>query len=151
MARRKQPNGPAIRLPVGMRDYLPAAAAERRGVAEACLSVFERWGYRRIITPLFEYADVLARGSDTAAIRFVEPISGEVVSLRPDITPQIARLCATRLHDAPGPIRLCYEGSVLRLAHTRGQRELIQAGVELIDAPQPQGDGEVIALAAESL
>ena len=42
--RRKQPAGPAIRLPLGMRDYLPAQAGERRGVAEACLQVFERWG-----------------------------------------------------------------------------------------------------------
>jgi ATP phosphoribosyltransferase regulatory subunit len=131
-----------------MRDYLPAAAAERRGVAEACLGVFERWGYRRLITPLFEYADVLARGSDTPAIRFVEPQSGEVVALRPDITPQIARLAATRLASEPAPLRLCYEGSVLRLVP---QRELIQAGVELIGAPQPEGDAEVIALAAETV
>src|SRR5215471_2625344 len=139
---------PAIRLPLGMRDYLPAQAGERRGVAEACLQVFERWGYRRLITPLFEYADVLARGSDSAAIRFVEPQSGEVVALRPDITPQIARLAATRLASEPAPLRLCYEGSVLRL---RPQRELIQAGVELLGAPQPEGDAEVIALAAETV
>src|SRR5262245_28545605 len=55
MRRKKDMPNAAIRLPVGMRDYLPAAAAERRGVAEACLQVFERWGYRRLITPLFEY------------------------------------------------------------------------------------------------
>src|SRR5262245_25402806 len=97
-----RPVGPAIRLPLGMRDYLPAAAAERRRVAEGCLIAFERWGYLRLITPLFEYADVLSRGSGTPAIRFVEPQSGEVVSLRPDITPQIARLAATRLEREPG-------------------------------------------------
>jgi ATP phosphoribosyltransferase regulatory subunit len=140
-----------IRLPAGVRDYLPEAASARRRVAEACLSAFERWGYARIITPLFEYADVLARGTDTPALRFVEPVSGEVVALRPDITPQIARLASSRLLEAPLPLRLCYEGSVLRLEHARGQRELIQAGVELVGAPQPQGDGEVMALAAFAL
>lgn len=135
---------------------MPRAAARRRAIAEALLAEFERWGYDRIITPGFEYADVLSRGMGEdargAALRFVEPATGEIVSLRPDITPQVARLVATRLRDVGGPIRLCYEGSVLRFAQgARGQRELIQAGVELIDAPSPEGDAEVIALATAAL
>jgi ATP phosphoribosyltransferase regulatory subunit len=147
---------PFIRLPVGVRDFLPRAAARRRVLAEAVLGEFERWGYDRIITPAFEYADVLARGlgedARASAIRFVEPATGEVVALRTDITPQVARLAATRLSDVGGPIRLCYEGSVLRLMPgARGQKELIQAGVELLDAPSPEGDAEVIALAAAAL
>jgi ATP phosphoribosyltransferase regulatory subunit len=144
-----------IRLPVGVRDFLPQATATRRAIAEALLSEFERWGYDRIITPAFEYADVLLRGlgadARAAAIRFVEPATGEVVALRPDITPQIARVAATRMGPAV-PLRLCYEGSVLRLlAGARGQRELIQAGVELLGAPPPHGDAEVIALAGAAL
>jgi ATP phosphoribosyltransferase regulatory subunit len=145
---------PSIRLPVGVRDFLPRAAARRRALAEAFLGEFEHWGYERIITPAFEYADVLARGmgADARAIHFVEPATGEVVALRPDITPQVARLAATRLSDVGGPIRLSYEGSVLRLtAGARGQRELIQAGVELLDAPSPDGDAEVLSLAAAAL
>lgn len=145
-----------IRLPVGVRDFLPEAAARRRSLAEALLAEFERWGYDRIITPAFEYLDVLARGlgdgARAAVLRFVEPATGEVVALRPDITPQVARIAATRLAGARGPIRLCYEGSVLRLAPgARGQRELIQAGVELIEAPSPTGDAEVLALADAAL
>ncbi len=140
-----------IRLPTGMRDYLPKAAAHRRQVAQSFLQRFECWGYARVITPLFEYADVLARGSDTPTIRFVEPITGEVLALRPDMTPQMARLVATRLAGVPGPIRLCYEGSVLRLQHRGGQRELLQAGIELVDAKKPDGDAEAMALAAEAL
>ena len=72
-----------------------------------------------------------------------------MVALRPDLTPQVARLVATRLHDEPGPLRLYYEGSVVRL--DGGRRELFQVGVELIDAPQPGGDLEVLALAAAAL
>jgi ATP phosphoribosyltransferase regulatory subunit len=84
------PAGP-IRLPVGVRDFLPPAAARRRAIAEALIAEFERWGYDRIITPAFEYAEVLARGlGDAASLRFVEPATGEVVALRTDITPQIA-------------------------------------------------------------
>ncbi|HEX8954544.1 MAG TPA: ATP phosphoribosyltransferase regulatory subunit [Polyangia bacterium] len=135
------------RLPPGVRDYLPVAAARRRGLAATAAAEIERWGYRGIITPLYEYADVLQRGmgSTVQAMRFVEPASGEVVALRPDLTPQVARLVATRMHDEPGPVRLYYQGSVVRLDGAR--REIFQIGVELIDAPQPGGDLEVVALA----
>jgi ATP phosphoribosyltransferase regulatory subunit len=147
---------PAVRLPSGVRDYLPAATRRRRGLAEALVDAFERWGYQRIVTPAFEYEEVLARGLGPAAragaIRFVEPLSGEVAILRPDLTPQVARIVATRLADAPGPLRLCYEGSVLRFSPgLHGQREIIQAGVELYGLAAPAGDLEVIALAAASL
>ena len=148
-------HGLPIRLPSGVRDFLPRAAARRRSLAERVMDVFERWGYARIITPMFECADVLERGlghdARAAAIRFVEPGTGEVVALRPDITPQIARVVATRLADVEGPIRLCYEGAVTRLAGERGQREILQAGIELVDAPEPTGDAEVLAVAAAAL
>jgi ATP phosphoribosyltransferase regulatory subunit len=119
------------------------------------LDAFEAWGYARVITPVFECADVLERGlgagARAAAIRFVEPGTGEVVALRPDITPQIARVVATRMADVAGPIRLCYEGAVTRLAGEAGQREILQAGIELVDAPEPDGDAEVLAVAAAAL
>jgi ATP phosphoribosyltransferase regulatory subunit len=144
----------SIRLPSGVRDFLPGAAARRRSLADAALAVFEAWGYARVITPVFEHAEVLERGlgdaARQAAIRFVEPGTGEVVALRPDITPQIARLAASRLADVEGPVRLCYEGALYRLA-AHGQREILQAGVELVDAGEPHGDAEVLAVAAAAL
>jgi ATP phosphoribosyltransferase regulatory subunit len=99
---------------------------------------------------------VLERGlgadARAAAIRFVEPVTGEVVALRPDITPQVARLVATRLAEVNGPVRLCYEGRVARLSTgARGQREILQAGVELYGAGSPDGDVEAIAVAAAAL
>jgi ATP phosphoribosyltransferase regulatory subunit len=145
-------SAPPIRLPAGVRDFLPRAAARRLALAERVLGVFEAWGYARLVTPVFEVADVLARSSGglEGAIRFVEPGSGEIVALRPDITPQIARIAATRLADVEGPVRLCYEGAVHRIAD-RAQREIAQAGIELIDAPAPDGDAEVLAVAAAAL
>ena len=145
-----------IRLPAGVRDFLPAAAARRHALSERLLGEFERWGFQRIITPLFECADVLERGlgadARAAAIRFVEPVTGEVVAIRPDITPQVARLVATRMAGAGGAIRLCYEGAVVRMATgPRGQREILQAGVELYGAAPPDGDAEVVAVAAAAL
>ena len=121
------------RLPLGIRDYLPPGTTFRRRIADACLAAMETWGYRRIITPLFEYAEVLARGASgpsDAALRLVEPATGEVLSLRTDITPQVARVIATRYAAEIGPLRLCYEGSVIRLG--RAEREVLQAGAELV-------------------
>jgi ATP phosphoribosyltransferase regulatory subunit len=166
----------AVRLPPGVRDFLPRAAARRRGIAEKLLAEFEAWGYARIITPLYECADVLERGlgqdARQAAIRFVEPATGEVVALRPDITPQVARMAATYMDRdraeargrragqagvtpgtmGNGPLRFCYEGAVTRMQRgARMQREILQAGVELIGAGAPEGDAEVIALAAAAL
>jgi ATP phosphoribosyltransferase regulatory subunit len=139
-----------------MRDFAPRAAAARRRIAETLLGVFETWGYARVITPAFEYEEVLGLGLGSAgraaALKFVEPSSGRVVALRPDITPQIARLIATRFRDETGPVRLCYEGTVLRLEKgARSQRELIHAGVELAGVTAPEGDAEVIALGAAAL
>jgi len=147
---------PTLRLPTGMRDHAPRAAAARLRVIETVLGVFDRAGFDRVITPAFEYEEVLALGLGAAAravtVRFVEPSSGQVVALRPDITPQIARLIATRFRDQTGPVRLCYEGTVVRLDRAaRGQRELSQAGVELAGLAGPDGDAEVIALGVEAL
>ena len=146
---------PPIRLPSGVRDFLPRAAHRRRALAERVLGVFEAWGYARLITPVFEHADVLERGlghgAKASAIRFVEPGTGEVVALRPDITPQVARIVATRLADVEGPLRLCYEGMVMRLGSELGQREILQAGIELVGASAPAGDAEVLAVAAATL
>lgn len=149
-------DSPTLRLPAGMRDHAPEAAAARRRVVDAVIDVFERRGFARVITPAFEYEEVLALGLGGAAraatVRFVEPSSGQVVALRPDITPQIARLIATRYREHVGPVRLCYEGTVVRLERAaRGQRELIQAGVELAGVAGPDGDVDMIALAIEAL
>jgi len=75
-----------------------------------------------------------------------------VVALPPDITPQIARLVATRFGEEKGVIRLAYEGTVVRLdQRARSQREIIQAGVEMAGVAGPAGDAEIVALAAAAL
>jgi histidyl-tRNA synthetase len=74
-----------LRLPVGMRDHAPAAAAVRLQVVDTVLRTFEQAGFERVLTPAFEYEEVLALGLGAAAraatLRFVEPSSGQVLSL----------------------------------------------------------------------
>src|SRR5438552_14523517 len=112
------PNYPL--LPSGVQDHLPEVSARLRAVQEAVGAELERSGYRAIITPLYEYLDVLQRGLGHGrrqqTFKFVEPRSGEVVALRPDITPQVARLYATRYAGVEGAVRLFYEGRVVRFA-----------------------------------
>lgn len=141
-------------LPAGMRDLLPEEARTLSVLGKDLIRSFELFGYERVTLPVFEYAEVLERGlgalDPREVLRFVEPESGEVVALRPDLTPQIARLVATRLRDAPSPARLCYEGSVVRLRRERArrQRQIPQAGIELVGSPAPAGDLEILAVAA---
>ncbi|HYE92093.1 MAG TPA: ATP phosphoribosyltransferase regulatory subunit, partial [Terriglobales bacterium] len=92
-------------LPKGARVYLPDEAARKRHVEQALLGIFERWGYREIVTPTFEYLDVLSTGTDEnvqeSMFTFVDRETGRVLALRGDITPQIARVVATRMRDEP--------------------------------------------------
>ncbi|HEY8040109.1 MAG TPA: ATP phosphoribosyltransferase regulatory subunit [Polyangiaceae bacterium] len=144
-------------LPAGMRDLLPEEAAARRSLGRRVLEGFALHGYSLVTLPAFEFAEVLERGLGTLdpadVLRFVEPESGEVAALRPDMTPQIARLIATRLRDRPAPFRLAYEGTVLRRrsGRARKHRQIPQVGVELAGVAGPDGDLELLALAVASL
>ena len=141
-------------LPAGMRDLLPDEARRRRALGRCVLAHFALHGYQLVTPPAFEFAEVLERGLGTLdpsdVLRFVEPESGEVAALRPDMTPQIARMVATRLEREPRPIRLGYEGTVVRRRQGRARRhrQVPQAGVELYGAPGIAGDVEILRLAA---
>jgi ATP phosphoribosyltransferase regulatory subunit len=140
-----------------MRDLLPEEAAIRRALARQALECFALRGYAVVTPPVFEFAEVLERGlgvlDPADVLRFVEPESGEVAALRPDMTPQIARIIATRLREKPPPFRLGYEGTVLRRrsGRARKHRQIPQVGVELAGVPGPEGDLELLALAADTL
>jgi ATP phosphoribosyltransferase regulatory subunit len=137
-----------------MRDLLPSDALAQQRLTRQIVDCFELHGYELVILPVFEYAEVLERGLGTLpsaeVLRFVEPETGAVVALRPDMTPQVARLLTTRLSDAPVPARLCYQGSVLRRRRERArrQRQIMQAGIELVGSPGPDGDLEVLTVAS---
>ncbi len=144
-------------LPKGARVYLPDEAARKRHVEARLLDVFTRWGYREIVTSTFEYADVLAMGTDEGVqenmFKLVDRETGRMLALRADITPQIARIVATRLRDEPKPIRLGYVTNVFRYDEPQVShyREFYQAGVELIGLEKPEAEVEIIAMAIEGL
>ena len=144
-------------LPKGVKIYLPDEAATKRVVEERLLGVFRRWGYREVVTPTYEYFDVLSKGTDhelqEGMFKMVDRESGRLLALRADITPQIARIVATRLRDEPKPLRLSYVTNVFRFDEPQvgRYREFYQAGVELVGLPNPEGDAEMIAMTVEGL
>jgi len=144
-------------LPRGAKIYLPDEAARKRVVEERLLGVFRRWGYRELVTPSYEYFDVLSRGTDhdlqERMFKMVDRESGRLLALRADITPQIARIVATRMREEPKPLRLGYVTNVFRYDEPQvgRYREFYQAGVELVGLPNPEGDAEMIAMTIEGL
>ena len=144
-------------LPKGAKIYLPDEAAQKRRVEAELWSVFRKWGYREIVTPAYEYFDVLAQGTDQELqermFKMVDRESGRLLALRADVTPQIARIVATRMREEPKPLRLAYVTNVFRYdePHVGRYREFHQAGVELVGLPNPEGDAELIAMTVEGL
>ncbi|MBX3208997.1 MAG: ATP phosphoribosyltransferase regulatory subunit [Labilithrix sp.] len=144
-------------LPPGMRDLLPEEAASRRDLSRAVLERYALHGYRLVTPPAFELASVLERGLGASAaddvLRFIEPESGDVAVIRPDMTPQVARIVATRLGDREPPFRLAYEGTVVRRRASRAKkhRQIPQVGVELCGVAGAEGDLELLCLAADVL
>ncbi len=142
-------------IPPGTRDVLPDEMRELRRLSRALIEVFEARGYGEVATPAMEYDEVLARGGGRSAenaYRFFDE-SGDLLALRSDMTVPIARLVASRYAAATGPIRLCYLATAYRAVRPqRGQmREFVQAGVELIGAPAPDGTVEVIEVLEAAL
>lgn len=143
-------------LPDGIEEVLPEEAARTEAARRQLLDLFSRWGYDLVITPHIEYLESLLTGAghdlDLQTFKMTDRMSGRMLGLRADITPQVARIDAHTL-GAEGPCRLSYCGSVL---HTLPRplstsRSLIQLGAELYGDASSASDIEVISLMLETL
>ena len=142
-------------IPSGTRDVLPEETREVRAITDTLRGVFERHEYGEVYTPALEYESVLAR-ADLAEVQpsyRVFDESGAVLVLRSDMTVPIARVVATRYGSSEPPLRFCYFAHCYRgVRPQRGQpRELLQAGIELIGSPAPQGTAEALTVLCHAL
>jgi ATP phosphoribosyltransferase regulatory subunit len=142
-------------IPSGTRDVLPEETRELRAITDALRGAFERAGYGEVYTPALEYESVTAR-ADMAEAQPAYKLfdeSGATLVLRSDMTVPIARVVATRYASSEPPLRFCYFAHCYRAVRPqRGQpRELLQAGIELIGAPAPQGTAEALTVMCASL
>ena len=143
-------------LPEGIDEVLPPEAWQLEGVRRRLLDLFRRWGYELVIPPFIEYLESLLTGTgrdlELQTFKLTDQLSGRLMGIRADITPQAARLDAHQLR-RDEPTRLCYLGTVL---HSRpdgfaGSRSPLQLGAELYGHAGVESDVEIVCLMMETL
>src|SRR3954469_21833318 len=143
-------------LPEFIEDILPVEAMRIELLRRKVLDLFFEEDYELVMPPMLEYMDSLLTGTghdlELRTFKVVDQLSGKMMGLRADITPQVARIDA-HLLNRKGVTRLCYCGSVL---HTRpaapgATREPIQIGAEMYGNTGPQSDLEIQRLLCEAL
>ncbi len=141
--------------PAGFRDVLAQEAAERERISVAVRDLLSSRGYAPIETPTLEVMDVMRAGGHMTGVPFkFFDSQGDLLAMRPDVTLQVARMCATRLAGQPGPFRFRYQQRVFREAEGQmraAAREVTQIGVECIGPSGSEGDAEVLQLFCEAL
>ena len=143
-------------LPEGIDEVLPPEAWQLEAVRRRLLDLFRAWGYELIIPPFIEYLESLLTGTgrdlELQTFKLTDQLSGRLMGIRADITPQAARLDAHQLR-RDEPTRLCYLGTVL---HSRpdgfaGSRSPLQLGAELYGHAGVESDVEIVCLMMETL
>lgn len=143
-------------LPEGIEEILPPAARRLERLRRELLDCYECWGYELVVPPLIEFLESLLTGAgndlDLQTFKLTDQLSGRMLGVRADMTPQVARIDA-HLLKRHGPTRLCYMGTVLRTRADGfgGSRSPYQAGVELYGHRGDESDLEVLTLMLETL
>ena len=143
-------------LPEGIEEILPAKAERLEALRRQLLDTYHSWGYELVMPPQVEYLESLLTGTgndlDLQTLKVTDQLTGRLMGLRADMTPQVARIDAHHLHRM-GPSRLCYMGTVLKALPegAAGSRSPLQVGAELYGHSGPESDAEVIQLMLATL
>lgn len=143
-------------LPEGIEETLPVEASRLEAARRTVVDLFDRWGYDFVMPPLIEYLDSLLTGvgrdMDLQTFKVTDQLTGRLMGVRPDMTPQAARIDAHYLKREHA-VRLCYVGPVLRTRpdEVAGSREPLQLGAELFGHAGPESDTEVLSLMLATL
>lgn len=143
-------------LPAGIDEILPAEAEEIERLRRELLDLFSSWGYRLVIPPFIEYLESLLTGTgrdlELKTFKLTDQLTGRLMGVRADMTPQVARIEARRLR-SDQPVRLCYLGTVLYSLPdgVARSRSPIQLGAELYGHGGIESDCEVLCLMLETL
>ena len=145
-----------IQRPRGTRDFTPQEMEKRRCLEETFRHVAALHGFREISTPIFEHTELFTIKSGPNVVEEMyafEDKGGRSISLRPELTAPAMRFFVTDLTNYPRPLKLFYFGQCFRYERPQSgrYREFYQFGAELIGAPNPESDAEVIGLAASML
>jgi ATP phosphoribosyltransferase regulatory subunit HisZ len=142
-----------FRYPVGAKPLLIEETARRRRIESRFVSILEGAGFAEVVLPILDFADPYASVSGEEAARqsyrFTDR-NGELVAIRSDFTPMVARALAPSLDELELPLRVFYRGDVIRCEASRlgANREMFQIGAELIGDASADADVEMLQLAA---
>lgn len=142
-------------LPEGISEALPHEAEGLEQLRRELIDLYTTWGYRLVMPPLVEFMESLRTGHgthlDVQTFKLTDQVSGRMMGVRADMTPQIARIDAHKLKQDTN--RLCYIGSVLRTRsfHRDSSRSPLQVGAELFGHSGLDSDLEVISLLLQTL
>ena len=143
-------------LPEGIEEILPPRAEQLQETLRGLHALYHSWGYELVMPPFIEFLDSLLIGTgkdlDLHTFKLTDQLTGRLMGLRSDMTPQVARIDAHCLKRKL-PTRLCYMGTVLRTlpATHGGNRSPMQVGVELYGHAGVESDIEVLRLMVHTL
>ena len=143
-------------LPEGIEEVLPPDAARLEQLCRELLDLLAGWGYELAMPPLAEFIEALLSGTgedlDLQTFKVTDQLSGRLLGIRADMTPQVARIDAHYLRREV-PTRLCYLGPVLQTlpAGPGGSRVPLQLGAELYGHAGVESDAEILALCLRTL
>ncbi|MFA7097031.1 MAG: ATP phosphoribosyltransferase regulatory subunit [Gammaproteobacteria bacterium] len=143
-------------LPEGIEEVLPPRAEHLERLRRRLLDLYQSWGYELVMPPFIEYLESLLTGTgtdlDLQTFKLTDQLTGRLMGVRADMTPQVARIDAHRLK-RDVPVRLCYLGTVLRTRPEgfAGSRGPLQVGAELFGHAGIESDVEVLCLMLETL
>ena len=141
-----------FRYPTGARPLLIEETARRRGIESRFVTLLEGAGFAEVVLPIIDFAEpyvgVTERDAAKQSYRFTDR-DGELVAIRSDFTPMVARALAPALNGKP--LRVFYRGDVIRCQSTRlgTNSEMFQIGAELVGDASPQADVAMLQLAAD--
>ena len=145
-----------LHTPEGVRDIYNKECEIKLTLQKKLGTVLHSYGYQDIQTPTFEYFDVFRKEIGSTSAREMYKFfdrEGNILALRPDITPSIARAVATLFETEDFPIRLCYAGNTF-INHSSYQgrlKENTQLGAELIGVDSIEADAEMLAMVVDGL
>jgi len=143
-------------LPEGVDEVLPPEAGRLERLRRRVLDLYASWGYQLVIPPFIEFLDSLLVGTgsdlDLETFKLTDQLTGRLMGIRADMTPQVARIEAHHFRDQ-ACARLCYLGTVLHAlpdGFTR-TRSPVQVGAELYGHAGFESDCEILSLMLETL
>ena len=145
-----------IHTPEGVRDIYGDEYARKLQIQSRLLERIRLFGYQDIQTPTFEFFDVFSKEIGTTPTRELYKFfdsDGNILCLRPDFTPSMARCAAKYFSEEDMPLRFTYQGNTFsNTSLLQGKlKETTQMGAELMGEPSVQADGEIISMLVDAL